>query len=255
MKKQFFALMFTLVWMVASAQSTFSPVTGKAFDIAIGANGAVWSVGTNFVVNQWNGSGWTQAPDQEGKWELKDKVWVWQERKDMLRIAVDPQGNPWAIDKKLVLWRLVNNVWQQVATNTVSVGFGMNGSIYRTDPRNDLYQWNGTNWGTSLGTNASEVVVDPQGNAWTISAKGQISRLVNGKLEQMAGETYSLAISANGMVFHVGADNRRIWLWTGTNWVNIGEVPNANRVAADPRGALWVITKEGAIYKSTPFTP
>ena len=136
-------LLLVLVWMVASAQSTFSLVRGKAIDIAVGANGAVWSVGTNLVVNQWNGSSWTQAPDQEGKWLLDNGVYVWQERKDMLRVAVDPQGNPWAIDKKFVLWRLLNNVWQQVATNTISLGFGINGSIYRTDLSNQLYKYIG----------------------------------------------------------------------------------------------------------------
>jgi hypothetical protein len=255
MNKKLIALIFILVWMVAFAQSVFSPVTGKAIDIAVGANGAVWSVGTNFVVNQWTGSGWVQAPDQEGKWELHNGVYVWIERKDMLRIAVDPQGNPWAIDKKFILWRLVNKVWQQVATNTISVSIGVDGSVYRADLSNNMYKLSGSNWGASLGGNVAEIAVDPRGNVWTTSAKGKISKLSNGRQESIEGESYNLTTSSNGMVFHLGLDYNRIWLWTGTSWVNIGSVPNANRIAADPRGAVWVVNKEGAIFKSTPFTP
>ncbi len=255
MNKKLFTLLFVLVLMVASAQSTFSRISGSAVDIAVGANGAVWSIGTNFVVNQWNGSGWVQAPDQEGKWVLKDNVYVWQERKDMIRIAVDPQGNPWAIDKNYVLWRMVNNLWQQVATNTSRIGIGADGSVYRSELNGKLYQLTGTNWGASLAEDVLEIAVINRTNLWTVSAKGFISRISLGRSESISGQTYNLAASTNGMVFHIGADNQRIWLWTGINWVNIGEVPNAVRIAADPRGAVWIVDKNGAIFKSTPFTP
>ena len=42
------------------------PVSGAAKDVAVGASGAIWTVGTNpvgggFSVYKWNGTGWTRA--------------------------------------------------------------------------------------------------------------------------------------------------------------------------------------------------
>ena len=59
-------------------------VTGLARDVGIGANGAVWIIGTNKVpggydIYRWTGSAWQNIPGGG------------------VRIDVDPQGNPWIV--------------------------------------------------------------------------------------------------------------------------------------------------------------
>jgi hypothetical protein len=59
----------------------FRLLPGSATDIAVGANGAVWVVGTNptiggYGIYRWNGDGWTRLPG------------------GAVAIAVDATGNP-----------------------------------------------------------------------------------------------------------------------------------------------------------------
>ncbi len=226
-------LMLFLAFLVVSAQSGFQTVDGAATAIGIGANGSVWVVGTNKAVYNRTGNTWQRVDSSE-----------------ITRVAVDPQGNPWVIGGGGAMYRRVNNAWVNIPGQAFDIGIGADGSVYHVGLSGTLFKWTGTAWGNSFGNDAQQVAVDPQGNPWTLSKTGEIARYTGTSKQVLPGQGLSIAISAKGTVFTLGADNNRIWRWTGSDWVQAASFPNAVAIAADPQDGLWVLARDLSIVRS-----
>ncbi len=229
--------------MVASAQGTLQKIAGSAKDIAIGANNQIWILGTDNTA-----------------YSRSNNAWKKQNSTALSRIAVDPQGNAWAIaksDNRIV--RFVKNAWTSVAGKAQDLGISANGTVFRVSQTGDVQPLVGSSWGKSIGS-ASQIAVDPKGNPWTVGTDDSISRYVNGKQQAVSGQAKAIAIAANGAVYVLGADFNRIWQWDGnTGWNVAASVPDATRIATDNKGALFAINKKGEIIRvvatPTPATP
>jgi hypothetical protein len=78
-------LILALVLLVSATAGAWQILPGAAHDIGVGANGAVWVIGTDSVpggygIYQSNGAGWTRI---DGGAE---------------QISVDPSGKPWVVN-------------------------------------------------------------------------------------------------------------------------------------------------------------
>ncbi len=219
--------------MVASAQVTLQKIAGAAKDIAIGANNQIWIIGTDNTA-----------------YSRSNNTWKKQNSTSLSRIAVDPQGNAWAIaksDNRIV--RFNKNAWSNFAGKAQDIAIGANGTVFSVSLTGDVLPLVGSSWGKSIGS-ASQVAVDPKGNPWTVGANGEISRFVNGKPQSIPGQAKSIAIAANGAVYVLGADFTRVWRWDGgTGWNVAASVPDATRVATDKSGTLFVLNKKGEIQR------
>ena len=85
MKSTTAALAATLMVTIALPAYAWTQLNGEAQDIGVGANGAVWVIGTDvtpggYGIHRWTGSGW-QRIDGGG-----------------VRISVDPRGRPWVVN-------------------------------------------------------------------------------------------------------------------------------------------------------------
>ena len=60
---------------------------GAARDIGVGANGAVWVIGTDSGTYRWNGRGWTKVPGAA------------------VGISVGRAGKPWVVNAGRVIFR------------------------------------------------------------------------------------------------------------------------------------------------------
>ena len=229
--------------MVASAQVTLQKIVGTAKDIAIGANNQIWIIGADNTA-----------------YSRSNNTWKKQNSTALSRIAVDPQGNAWAIaksDNRIV--RFNKNAWTSVAGKAQDIAIGANGAVYSVSLTGDIVPLIGSSWGKSIGS-ASQVAVDPKGNPWTVGANGEISRFVAGKPQRIPGQAKAIAIAANGAVYVLGADFNRIWLWDGSmGWTVAASVPDAIRIATDNKGTLFVLNQKGEIQRAvtaqTPPTP
>ena len=219
--------------MIASAQVTLQKIAGTAKDIAIGANNQIWIIGADNTA-----------------YSRSNNTWKKQNSTSISRIAVDPQGNAWAIaksDNRIV--RFNKNTWGSVAGKAQDIAISANGTVYSVSLTGDVVPLNGSSWGKSIGS-ATQVAVDPKGNPWTVGANGEISRYVAGKEQRVPGQAKAIAIAANGAVYVLGADFNRIWLWDGaTGWTVAASVPDATRIATDKSGTLFVLNKKGEIQK------
>ncbi len=227
-------LMVFLAFLVVSAQSGFQTVDGAASAIGIGANGSVWVVGTDNNLYRRTGNTWQQLV-VPGKAK---------------RVAVDPNGNPYILLENGAMQAYISGGFVDFPGQAFDIGLGADGSLFHVGLSGTLYKWNGSGWSDSFGSDAQQVAVDPQGNPWTISQTGQIARYDGTNKQSLPGQGVGISISARGTVFVVGADNNRIWRWTGSDWVSVSNYPNAVQIAADPQDGLWVLTQNQAIARN-----
>ena len=228
-------VVFAVTLLAVYAQTTPQALPGAAKDIAIGANNTVWIVGTDNSAYKWDGKAW----QKRGQGVVK-------------RIAVDPQGNPWAIAGNSSVVQLKNNAWVGAVGKAQDLAIGANGKMFSVDLAGNVLPWTGSNWGQSMATGAVQIAVDPKGNPWYVAKDDSIFAYTGKIFQQVAGQAKDLGIGKNGAVLHVGADFNRIWRLQGNDWLQDSSVEGATRLAVDANGNPWVVSRTGAITRGIP---
>ncbi|MCQ4575481.1 MAG: von Willebrand factor type A domain-containing protein [Candidatus Brocadiales bacterium] len=161
-------------WVVNSRQEIFRRVggswrklPGSAHDIGVGANGAVWIIGTDetdggYGIYRWNGSGW-DGVDGGG-----------------VRIAVGPAGEPWIVNSRQEIFERAGDGWQKLPGSAHDIGVGANGAVWiigtdTTDGGYGIHGWNGVDWDKVEGS-AVAIAVGPDGELWIVNAEQEIFR-------------------------------------------------------------------------------
>lgn len=144
------------------ATRTWELKPGAAKDIGIGANGAVWvigatAVGADYGIYKWNGTDWANISGGAS------------------RIAVDPSGNAWVVNKTGNVFAYNGSGWdlKQGTVKAKDIAIGANGEIWCTANDGKIYQWLENSWNLRTG-DASQVGVAPDGNVWVVNAGGQL---------------------------------------------------------------------------------
>ena len=147
--------------------STWHLQPGSANDISVGADGAVWVVGTypvsgGYGIYQWTGRGWTQEPG------------------GAVNVALGPTGVEWAINSDHEIYRNDSGGWQRIQGSAYEVSVGSNGSVWvvgtDTEPFGyGIYRWSAGNssWSHAPGQ-AVAVAGTPNGEAWVLNSLHQI---------------------------------------------------------------------------------
>ncbi len=227
-------------------ERVFQGLPGAGNDIAVGANGAAWLIGTNplgggnFGIYHWTGTTWAQIPG------------------GAVTITVDPSGNPWVINSSHSIYHWNGSTWQQFPGGGTDISVGANGAIWLigTNPLGGgnfgIYHWTGTTWAQFPGA-AVKIAVDPNGNPWVINSSHSIYHWNGSSWQLFPGGGTDISVGANGAIWLIGTNplgggNFGIYHWTGTTWASVPGV--ATRIAVDPNGNPWVINAAGGIYLS-----
>jgi Tectonin domain len=217
----------------ALAQTTSSWVAfgnRNAQDIAVGANGVVWIIGTDNNIFRWDGSAFQQQPG--GAW----------------RIAVDPNGKAWVVNHGNQIFRWNGSSWDLMPGAALDVGIGADGSVWVLGMNGSPYKWDGTNW-RSIGGGATRIAVDPAGNPWVVNAIGQVWRFVSNNWELLPGNGKDIAVAPDGTVLLISTSAApggfQIQRWAAGQW--IATDAGGTGVAAGPGGALYVMKDTGAL--------
>ena len=178
-------------------QNHWNTVPGKATDIGVGANGAVWITGREKVfggyeIEQWTGSGFKKAPG------------------GAVRIDVGPWGYPWVVNSFDDIYKWENNNWTKITGKAKDIGIGANGSVWiiGTDAvlgGFGIYKWNGASF-TKIDGGAVRIDVGPDGNPWVVNSDGNIYRRINNHWEKMPGHAKDVSVDADGTVWIVGTN-------------------------------------------------
>lgn len=153
--------------------TTWDVLPGMATDIGIGADGSVFIIGTKdvsptggFNILKWNGSDWTVLPDCSG-----------------IRIAVNPAGIPWVVNKSNIVYRNTGGVlWEAVpGVAGGDIGIGADGSVYVTGKDSTsaayqppIYKFISGGWSLIPGISGTNIAVSPTGLPWWIDKANNI---------------------------------------------------------------------------------
>jgi Tectonin domain/Fibronectin type III domain len=228
--------------VIPDATVSFAAVPGSATDIAMGADGSAWTIGTNpmadgYGIYQWSGTtGWVEVPGAA------------------VSIAVGPDGSPWVVNAAHQIFHLTGTTWTQYPGAATDIAVGANGSVWITGTDQlaegyGIFEWSGTAWAQVSGA-AVSIAVGPDGSPWVVNAAGQIYHLTGTTWTQYPGAATDIAVGANGSVWITGtdqlADGYGIFEWSGTAW---DQVPgSAVSIAVAANGYPWVVNSANAIY-------
>ncbi|HLH95091.1 MAG TPA: N,N-dimethylformamidase beta subunit family domain-containing protein [Xanthobacteraceae bacterium] len=256
----------------------FRLVLGFAHDIGAGADGSVWTIGsdaqpTGYGIYHWNGAGWDQVAGAG------------------VRIAVDPNGNPWVVNGVNQIFRFVNGAWQGVPGLAQDIGIGADGSVWvigapagvavgrrmwdsgigvdgsfwaaqQPDPGGyGIYKWTGSEW-QQVGGAGVRIAVDPRGNAWVVNRAGGIFQFDGGSWKQYPGAGIDIGVGPDGSVWVVGTEalptgpaweswlpqGNGVFRWNGVDaWRQVRG--GAVSVSVGPGGDAWVVDKALKIFR------
>lgn len=227
---------------------------GRARDIDIGRDGSVWIIGTNTVpggygIYRWNGSGW--QPIDGGA----------------VRIAVNPNGQPWVVNNQGYIFRRVNGAWQHLTGLAKDIAIGHNGSVWVIGANAvpggfGIYRWNGSGW-QPIDGGAVRIAVDNNGNPWVINNISPPPSLpnpgytyrdvdyLNTLYRDNVGNQFSRKVHGTTSAFDSvdGDSDKRVYALVGGEVI---EAKNGRFVAADRNGnkplSAWGHNGTIAIY-------
>ena len=205
----------------------------NAQDIAVGANGVVWMIGTDNNIYRWDGTAFQQQPG--GAW----------------RIAVDPNGRAWVVNHGNQIWRWNGSSWDLMPGAAIDIGIGANGDVWVLGTTGIPHKWDGNNW-RAIGGGAKRIAVDAVGNPWLVNDAGQIWHWKGTEYELLPGSARDIAVGPDGTVLIVStspsAGGFQVQRWGSGQWIAEGDAVGA-AVAAGPSGALYVMKDTGALFR------
>jgi hypothetical protein len=232
----------------AQAPASWTPVGGASIgDLAVNPRGVMWAIqfdrtaSPDKPVLKWNGTDFVALPATA------------------VRIAVDPQGNPWTVSSTGVLATLGSGsaTWTEVPIKAADVGVGADGSVWVISPDQSIHRLVKGAWQQVSGA-AVRIAVDPKGNAWVVNGAGQIWRFDGAAFQPVPGTARDVAISADGSVFVVSTKaltgGFEILQWNGNGWT---PVPGAGGVviAAGDKLYIGLHGSDGTKLYATNYVP
>jgi hypothetical protein len=228
----------------AQAQNEWRRLPGAANDIGVGADGSVWVIGVDNApgghgIYRFNGSnGW-------------DKV-----NGGAVRIAVEPNGNPWVVNASGGIFRWAGNgQWITMPGGAKDIGIGANGSVWVigfdiVPGGNSIYRFNGQGWDRVPG-GAVRISVDPAGNAWVVSDVGIVYSW-NGSAFVSHPGLKAKDISVGGDAVFAVDEFGRLHRYSSNGWAFWGDSARGmdaryNAVAVDGDGLPWLVGAHGEI--------
>ena len=220
-------------------------VHGYAYDIAVGANGAVWVIGTD------------PQPGGYGIYRL-DGFGGFVADGGALRIDVEPDGRPWVVNFDHEIYRLGNDgFWQRMPGYALDIGIGADGSVW-VAYYEGVYRWNGFSW-DNYGGSGSRIDVGPDGTPWVVGLSDRIYTLTSTGWLQLPGEAGDIGVGADGSVWVIGTPDedffnfdgielQGIYRWNGFDWDQVEG--NGLDISVGPDGEPWVTNAYGEIYRA-----
>ena len=165
-----------------------------ANDVAVGADGAFWYVGTDsrpygHSIFRRSGDTWEQIPGEATRIAVgsHDHVAVVNSANQVFRwtghgweglpglahdIGMAPDGKLWVIgtDRRkggFGIYRWENNTWVNVPGGAVKIDVGPGNQALVTNDEGKIYRWSGTHW-IEMPGHASDVAVGARGSMWCL---------------------------------------------------------------------------------------
>jgi len=210
-------------------------VPGEASAIAIGPEGAVWTVGTDresggFGIYRWDGAQFRKAPGIAG-----------------VRIAVDARGNPWVVDSFNNVRRWSASAWQNLPGWGKDVATGADGSVWSVGLEGGLWQFRGQRFEKIYPGGFARVAVGPDGEPWAVDDKGQLVRRSASGWESVRSGTAAIAMGPNRAIWVLDTAQAANVFEPDVGWLRRGGP--FREIAVGPDGVAWAVTQDFRIFR------
>ncbi len=182
---------------------------GDSINCLLEANGILYAGTYSSGVWSWDGSNWSQVGGSTG---LPKTTYSVQSLLAVNKtVYAGTQGGVWAWDGSN--WSQVGDLCNSIAVVSVNAGFAshlftVDGKVYAGG--HGLWAWDGSNWSEVDKRNRSSIPDDFGPAGQMLMANDGSNAMFNGKL-------------------YAGSDDG-VWSWNGSEWSQIGDVPNDNHV-------------------------
>ncbi len=213
---------------------------GYAYDIAVGANGDTWVIGTD------------PRPGGYGIYELGGPG-AYMADGGALRIDVAPDGRPWVVNFNHEIYRMDDyGFWERMPGEALDIGIGADGSVWVVYYEG-VYRWSGLFW-ENFGGSGSRIDVGPNGQPWVVGFSDRIYTLGEGGWVELPGEAGDIGVGADGSVWVVGtADDdwdalKGIYRWNGVSWDRV--YGDGLDISVGPDGLPRITNVYGEIFRA-----
>jgi hypothetical protein len=238
-----------------SATCTVTVIDQAVSDVGVGADGSVFVIGTDSV----------SMTGGYGIYKLVDGRLIKLPACAGVRIAVDPHGMPWVVNKSHLIFRYNGTiVWDQMPGTATDIGIGANGSVYAIGTQNvsptggyNIMKWNGTGWDNMADCAGIHIAVAPDGTPWVVNKSNIVFRYGGtylwDPLNGIAGN--DIGIGANGSVYVTGKDSTLtgyqppIYNFANNQWNTVSGISGGVSISVDPAGRPYYIDKSGELHK------
>jgi len=207
---------------------------GRAKDIAVGADDAIWVVGSSGHVFRWNGRGWSQIGSRRAsricvqgngrpymvgadgnlyRWHCV--FWQRVYAPKAQDIGCDAKGAVYITGRNQAIYRQAGRKWIRVTGSAVRVSVGKDG-LWVVNRRGNVFRstTHGRTWAHIPGKRALDVGAGPEGSVYITGTRHGIFKRAHGKWHDMGGRAVSVAVGKGGRPFVV---NRRHYIYWPVN--------------------------------------
>ncbi|BAU56196.1 tectonin domain-containing protein [Mucilaginibacter gotjawali] len=240
-----------VVLVTAPINGNITQIPGFGTDIGIGADGSVFVVGKDSV-------------SPTGGYSISKLVsgnLVKMPECAAIRIAVSPQGVPWAVNKSHLIFRYNGSLWDQLPGTATDIGIGADGSVFiigttTVSPTGgfNILKWNGSDWDVMPQCAGVRIAVSPQGIPWVVNKSNIVYENTGGLLwNPVPGiAANDIGIGADGSVYVTGKDstnaNSPIYKFTNNSWAPVTGASGVS-IAVSPSGLPWWVDKSNSIFE------
>lgn len=184
-------------------------------DIAVNANGTVWTIGgeatPNATIQRLVGSSLVTQPGSA------------------VRIAVDPSGNAWIVNSNgdLYHWEKTGTsaeAWVLSSLKAMDVAAGASGAVWAVGTDHRIMELRDGTW-TAISGAGDRIAVDPAGNPWVTNASHDVWHYTGKGWISIPGKAQDVAVAPDRSVFVIGmtpkAGGFQILKMTGGTWTEI----------------------------------
>lgn len=226
--------------VTATGPLTFTDTRAFAGMVAIGRDGSVFALSTGGAVERWSNA------------DQRLESFPGQ----LVRLAVDPSGNPWGISALGRIFRHDGTRWKQITGTASDIAIGADGTVVVASNDGGLYRLNpaGTAFVRIHGTGLV-VAVDPDGHPWTIDANGYVRNCAVSPCALLPQKAISIAIGPDRSLFVVSDRNVLKRYNRSTGKFDRVDIPRYTpaRVAVGPSGYPWVVTTDNRLLSTHMF--
>ena len=225
----------------------------KVSDVAVGANGFVYAIGTDLVSPTGGYGIYRVAGNKLNKLPLCAGV----------RVAVAPDGRPWVVNKSNLIYRFRDSTsaWEQMPGTATDIGIGADGSIFIIGTQDvspsggkNILKWDGSNWVTMPEYAGIHIAVDPTGIPYVTNLSNIVYKYGGINLWNPINgvSANDIGIGADGSVFvteTTGSPASIAKLTPPASWLQVATVAaSATSISVKPDGTFVYIDGNGLLH-------